>query len=178
MVRLKGRICFRHRGGKHVFQFLMVRLKDIHRTNVRQIRIFQFLMVRLKGCAGTGRRYRHGISIPYGSIKRCRERESLPIQTRISIPYGSIKSSSPRFRPRRGSAISIPYGSIKRCRPRSRSAFKFISIPYGSIKSEEFIDIVTRGEEFQFLMVRLKVRFSWLEMYQYDISIPYGSIKS
>jgi len=53
--------------------------------------------------------------------------------------------------------ISIPYGAIKR----------FFELAYKLIK-----------REFQFLMVRLKVKRGSRTCYSKKISIPYGAIKS
>ena len=77
------------------------------------------------------------------------------IPSQISIPYGSIKRTATEKRNTRRN-ISIPYGSIKSSFVAMSLNPYNISIPYGSIKSNnEAKD--RSSEEFQFLMVRLKV---------------------
>ena len=69
MVRLKDQTYF---PGKIscIFQFLMVRLKELLHQKFPDHPTFQFLMVRLKEKTPVYQAYRFFISIPYGSIKR------------------------------------------------------------------------------------------------------------
>jgi len=72
MVRLKGNrnlLCFRR---FFIFQFLMVRLKVVH---------------KFWNASG-----HHKISIPYGAIKSHISKNSIIYIVDISIPYGAIKS--------------------------------------------------------------------------------------
>ena len=85
-----------------LFQFLMVQLKVIMRLCIGIHQEFQFLMVQLKASFVLSQpAFGEGVSIPYGTIKRCRilgiHRNSL-----VSIPYGTIKSTQ------RNSASSMP----------------------------------------------------------------------
>ena len=110
-------------------------------------------------CCRRARRWRSRlISIPYGSIKRPRSALCC-VSTLISIPYGSIKSMSRNSNKKFLTGISIPYGSIKRISTLSTRPDSWISIPYGSIKSFSEIRRSTARQQFQFLMVRLKVVF-------------------
>jgi len=53
-----------------------------------------------------------------------------------------------------------------------------ISIPFGAIKSENGVQLVGGGGEFQFLLVRLKARSGSKRLSTKAISIPFGAIKS
>ena len=135
-------------------------------------------MVRLKESFSSDRRNWIWISIPYGSIKRYGFSHLQAGSCTISIPYGSIKSpcqSDTLF----GFYISIPYGSIKSNENSSILHKKeIISIPYGSIKSFIPHSVESCKSTFQFLMVRLKGVLRFWPTNVFNISIPYGSIKS
>ena len=180
-----------------VFQFLMVRLKELRGVVFWWEWEFQFLMVRLKGFMSNFMlKFSYSISIPYGSIKS-QQGNSLHGLITISIPYGSIKSAY-RQRCELQILISIPYGSIKSSEYCSSSPALVISIPYGSIKRIvgwfavaiivlfQFLMVrlkvknqswITKIDAFQFLMVRLKAQPTHFFMTFSSISIPYGSIK-
>jgi len=53
--------------------------------------------------------------------------------------------------------ISIPSGTIKSEASNLRERMKKISIPSGTIKRFHFICVLSSGDLFQFLLVRLKV---------------------
>ena len=121
-----------------------------------------------------------GISIPYGAIKSYFDKSDLNAVLEISIPYGAIKRYIAllceydefvfqflmvRLKvyyfmySTKWQCISIPYGAIKRFFNKLQKRCRdIISIPYGAIKSMIRVNIYGTGSEFQFLMVRLKVK--------------------
>ncbi len=139
MVRLKDRGIYYVSYFFKQFQFLMVRLKgtgiDYH--ELLEIK-FQFLMVRLK--------------VNYFPSSPDFTNTFQFLMVRLKDLYCCMLIST-IFR------ISIPYGAIKR---KSSISFKYtyiiISIPYGAIKREKNYKWILVVAEFQFLMVRLKVK--------------------
>ena len=74
MVRLKAYRILMH-CVVTAFQFLMVRLKAKEQSTLQSLVTFQFLMVRLKETNSRCLKANTHISIPYGSIKRQRNRK-------------------------------------------------------------------------------------------------------
>ena len=138
MVRLKGaELLQSSRNTVHIFQFLMVRLKDLYR--------------RSSPCLDN-------ISIPYGSIKSLWRRLSVLV-TAISIPYGSIKRTCcldtehiiPGFQ-----FLMVRLKEKDSVRIKARfPIFQFLMV---RLKAIEHWIKTPSGHWFQFLMVRLKDR--------------------
>ena len=119
--------------------------------------IFQFQLVRLK----------------YFSNQLKVERRNW-----ISIPTGSIKINSLNLSKSRSNKISIPTGSIKIIYFfQSLLKESVISIPTGSIKIVQPHHALRHVRQFQFQLVRLKLKCKVKKWYLHIISIPTGSIK-
>ena len=95
---------------------------------------FQFLMVRLKALHKILPLKSKSISIPYGSIKRRWPPQDFLCYVKISIPYGSIKRTISNAPEKNLFSFQFLMVRLKVCVQSIRPRAVYISIPYGSIK--------------------------------------------
>ena len=137
MVRLKDEIWHAQDVSDSLFQFLMVRLKEIKGKLLNsQPYVISIPYGAIKSMAFAGDIWRQdNISIPYGAIKRNLTYMPTGWQHLISIPYGAIKSSR-RFKAHQldENRFQFLMVRLKAWTSKRMSARRSISIPYGAIK--------------------------------------------